>query len=229
MVKALLFDLTGTLQEFDWEKQWKLLIPIVEKELKLKIERESFKAKYQQAYEYYRLGMFKSDAGFFGLLFMQLGFNASKPQISRIARKHLQIRSRFTKLPKDYRKTLKELRKSFKLVVSSNAVSAWCYYDFKKIFGFDFAKDFDAVFFSQEHSFLKESGELFKLALKKFRLKPSEAAFVGDDYTDDMLLAKAFGLKAVFLNKKREPKGKADFAIKQLNDLPKAKEKLKSL
>jgi len=229
MVNALFFDLSDTLQDFDWQVQWRLFIPIVEKELKLKIEPESFRQKYQQCYESYRLGWLSNDTEFFELLFRQLGFNASKKQVSRIAKKHLQIRAKFTKLPKDYKKTLKELRKSFKLAVVSSGVAPWGYYDFKSIFGFDFKKDFDAVFFSSEKGFLKESGELFKLALKKFSLKPSQAAFVGNSYCDDALLAKSFGLKAVFLNRKREPKGKADLEIKELRGLLEIKEKLKSL
>jgi len=229
MVKALFFDLTDTLQDFDWQIQWKLFIPIVEKEFNLKIEPENFRQKYQQVYESYRLGWLKNDAEFFKLLFRQLGFNASKAQISRMAKKHLEIRKQFTKLPKDYKKTLNELRKSFKLVVVSSGVAPWGYYDFKSIFGFDFKKDFDAVFFSSEKGFLKESGELFKLALKKFKLRPSQAAFVGNSYCDDILLAKSFGLKAVFLNKKAEPKGKADFEVKELRGLLEINEKLKSL
>ena len=227
MVKALFFDLTETLQEFDWSRQWRLLVQMVSKELKCKIEAEDFRKKYQQVYESYRLGRISSDFEFFDLLFRQLGLNASKHQIARIARKHLEIRKSFTWLPKDYRKTLKELRKSFKLAVASSSVSDWVYHDFKKIFGFDFKKDFDAVFFSQEQGFLKESGKLFEKALKRFKLKPEEAAFVGNQYAGDVLLAKEFGLKAVFLNKKREPKGKADFAISKLADLLKIREELK--
>ncbi len=142
-------------------------------------------------------------------------------------KKHLEIRKNFTWLPKDYKKTLKELRKDFKLAVVSSGVAPWGYYDFRKIFGFDFKKDFDLVLFSSEQGFLKESGKLFALALKKFRLKPCEAAFVGNSYRDDVLLAKRFGLKTVFLNKKREPKGKADFEISELCELLKIKEGMK--
>ncbi|MDO8647707.1 MAG: HAD family hydrolase [Candidatus Diapherotrites archaeon] len=227
MVNALFFDLTDTLQEFDWSKQWKLLVPIVGKELKHDIDGEVFRQKYQQVYESYRLGWISSDFEFFDLLFKQLGLNASKRQILNIVKKHLEIRKDFTWLPKDYKKTLQALRKDFGLAVVSSGVAPWGYYDFKRIFGFDFKKDFDLVLFSSEQGFLKESGKLFELALKKFKLKPRDAAFVGNSYNDDVLLAKKFGLKTVFLNKKREPKGKSDFEISELCELLKISEALK--
>ena len=94
--------------------------------------------------------------------------------------KHLKIRKQFTWLPKKYQETLKELRKDFKLCIVSSGVSVWAYYDFKNIFGFNLKKHFDLVLFSQEQGFLKESGKLFQIALKKLRLKPKQAAFIGD-------------------------------------------------
>lgn len=232
MVKALFFDLTDTLQEFDWQKQWGLLVPMVRKELGIPINKELFVQKYQQVYESYRLGWIRNDFEFFELLFLQQGFAISKTRIAPLVKKHLEIRQHYTCLPEGYAETLKELGKEFKLAVTSSGVASWCYYDFKKIFGFDFKKDFDFVVFSSEAGFLKESGILFGLAQKKLQLNPSQAAFVGNEYASDIVTAKRFGLKTIFLNKKNIPKKKApqaDMIVTRLKDLAAIKEKLKKL
>jgi len=229
MVKALFFDLTDTLQCFDWQKQWKLFSEYLSSELGFQVDVELLKQKYQQVYESYRLGWVSKDAEFFDLLFRQLGWNADREQLKRIERKHLEIRKDFTWLPEDYVKTLEELRKQFKLAVVSSAVADWAYYDFKQVFGFDFKKHFDVVVFSQEQGFLKESGRLFEIALKKLKLKASEAAFVGNDYKADVLTARKAGLKTVFLNLKSEPQGQADLQITSLKQLVEKIPELKSL
>lgn len=229
MVKALLFDLTDTLRIFDWQKQWTLFSESFSKELGFQIDIELFRQKYQQVYESYRLGWIRNDAEFFELLFRQLGWNAAKNQLKSIEKKHLELRKEFGSLPEDYSKTLEALRKEFKLAVASSAVAGWEYHDFRNFFGFDFKKHFDAVVFSQEQGFLKESGKLFEIALKKLKLNPSEAAFVGNDYENDVLTAKKFGLKAVFLSLKSEPKGEADLQITAFKQLAEKIPELKSL
>ena len=220
MLKAIFFDLTDTLQHFDWNKQWQLLVPYVNKTLKTNIATDEFKKKYQQVYESYRLGWINDDKEFFDLLCRQLSINATKRQVIAIAKKNLSIRKRFTWLPRDYDKTLKELRKRYKLAVVSSGVATWCYHDYKRIFGFDFKKHFDLVLFSQEQGYLKDSGKLFEVALKKLRLKPGEAVFVGNDYEEDILLAKRHGLGTAYLNKEGT-KGKADYLIRELRELSK--------
>jgi len=229
MVKALFFDLTDTLQEFDWKKQWGLLVSLVEKELKQKIKPEEFINKYQAAYEIYRLGKIKSDKEFFDLLFRMLALYANKKQIGRIAAKHMELRRNYTWLPKDYDRTLTELGKYFKLGVVSSGVFPWAYYDYKHFFGFEFDKHFDLVVDSYTYNHLKESGVLFEIALKKLNLKSKDAAFVGNDYVSDVLVAKKFGLKTVFLNKTCAPKRKADISIKSLVELSKLKKELLAL
>ena len=66
MIKALFFDLTETLQNFNWDKQWKLLKIVLKK---YKVDMDEFKRTYQQVYELYRLGRIKNDREFFDLLF----------------------------------------------------------------------------------------------------------------------------------------------------------------
>ena len=228
VVKALFFDLSDTLQDFDWEKQWKLLIPLVNKELNTSISVQDFKQKYQQCYEVYRLGHLTNDELFFDLLFKQLAVETTPAQIKQIAKKHLEIRKEYTWLPEEYDETLQELGKHFKLAIVSSGVFPWGYYDYEKIFGFKMDKHFDLLVTSFDHGYLKDSGKLFPIALKKLKLTPSEVAFVGNSYEDDVLLAKKFGFKTVFLNKKNENL-KGDLTIRKLSDLRGLVTRLKEL
>jgi HAD superfamily hydrolase (TIGR01549 family) len=228
MVRALFFDLTGTLQLFDWDKQWPLLQKIIEKETNHFVSLLDLKQKYQQCYESYRLGWIKNDIDFFDLLFRQLALNVSKKQLKKIVIEHLKIRKNFTWLPKDYDITLKELRKYFRLVIVSSGCWPWGDYDFEKIFGFKMNKHFDLIVNSFEEGYLKDSGKLFEIALKKLKLKPSEVAYVGDNYKKDILLAKNFGLKTVFLNNKKI-RFNGDITITSFSNLNKKVNELKSL
>jgi len=229
MVKALFFDLTDTLQEFDWSKQWKLLLPVFEKELRQKIDKKEFITKYQLAYEVYRLGKIKNDIAFLDLLLRMLALQANKKRLAALAKKHMELRKNYTWLPKGYNKTLTELRKDFKLAVVSSGAFPWAYYDYKHFFGFEFDKHFDLVVDSYTIGHLKESGVLFEVALKKLGLKNNEVAFVGNSYKSDVLVAKKFGLKAIFLNKKNAKKGKADLSVKTLAELAKRKKEIAEL
>jgi len=218
MVKALFFDLTDTLQDFDWEKQWPLLIEIIKKETSYTIPIEDLKQRYQQAYEIYRLGKIKRDFDFFEALFRLLGLNVSKEQIEKIIPQHLEMRKNFTHLPEKYEETLIKLRKHFKLAIVSSGVWPWGDYDYEKIFGFEMKKHFDLIVNSYNEGYLKDSGKLFEIALNKLDLKPSEVAYVGDSYEKDILLAKAYGMKTIFLNKKKESL-QGDITIKELKNL----------
>ncbi|MDD3083494.1 MAG: HAD hydrolase-like protein [Candidatus ainarchaeum sp.] len=151
-------------------------------------------------------------------MFKQLAINLPKKKIKLIAKKHLEIRKNFTWLPKNYNETLSELKKHFKLVIVSSGVWPWGNYDFEKIFGFKMKKHFDFIVNSFEYGFLKDSEMLFKIALKKTGLKKKDVAFVGNSYEDDILLAKKFGLKTIFLNKNNKNK-KGDLTIISLKEL----------
>ena len=228
MVKALFFDLTDTLQNFDWDKQWPLLIKAIKEETSHELDLFDLKKYYQQTYEIYRLGKIKNDFEFFDLLFRQLAINISDKQIEKIVVRHLAIRKEFTWLPEKYEETLNELSKHFKLVIVSSGVWPWGDYDYEKIFGFPMKKHFDLIVNSYEEGYLKDSGKLFDIALKKLSLAPNEVAFVGDNYEKDILLAKQYGMKTVFLNKKDEAL-QGDITIRQLSDLVKKLKEVKSL
>jgi putative hydrolase of the HAD superfamily len=228
MVKTLFFDLTDTLQNFDWSKQWPLLQEIIQKETSYKITIDELKKYYQQTYEFYRIGKIRTDLEFFDLLFKQMALNVTSEQIEKIVPQHLEMRKQFTWLPDKYDETLTALRKHFKLAIVSSGVWPWGDYDYEKIFGFEMGKHFDLITNSYVEGFLKDSGKLFEIAFEKLNVKPGDVAFVGDNYEKDILLAKKFGMKTVFLNKKNESL-EGDITIEKLSDLLELVEELKNL
>ena len=218
MVKALFFDLTDTLQNFDWNKQWVLIQEVIMEITGDEVPIDLLKKYYQQTYDLYRLGKIKDDFEFFDLVFRQLAMNISNDQIKKIVFKHLEIRKEFTWLPENYDKTLTELAKHFKLGIVSSGVWPWGEYDYEQIFGFEMSKHFDLIVNSCAEGYLKDSGKLFDVALRKLDIGPSEVAYVGDSYEKDILLAKAYGMKTIFLNKKKESL-QGDITIKELKNL----------
>ena len=94
----------------------------------------------------------------------------------------------------------------------------WGDYDYEKIFGFKMKKHFDLIVNSFEEGYLKDSTKLFDIALEKMDFEPSEVAYVGDSYEKDVLLAKQYGMKTIYLNKKKESR-QGDITIEKLSDL----------
>lgn len=60
------------------------------------------------------------------------------------------------------------------------------------------AKFFDDAVFSCEVGLLKPDKRIYRLAVKRLGLRPSECVFVGDGGSDELTGAKAVGMKTVF-------------------------------
>lgn len=73
---------------------------------------------------------------------------------------------------------------------------------------------------------LKPDPKIFKLALKKLKVRPSEAVMVGDTYQDDVLVAKKVGMNAIWLLRKKHNSYSSTnfdyrYKIKKLDELGK--------
>ncbi len=68
----------------------------------------------------------------------------------------------------------------------------------------DIEKYFPLVVTSIEFGKRKPSPEIFRHALDKLNIKPSEAVFVGDNYKDDYMGATAVGLKCFLIDTKNQ-------------------------
>jgi putative hydrolase of the HAD superfamily len=108
-------------------------------------------------------------------------------------------------------KVLTDLKKKYKIVLLSNSTSEAR----NVIEKFKIEDCFDLIFISCEQGKLK--ADLFKEALKKLKLKPEDAVMVGDSTHTDMEGAEKVGIKGILLD--RRNKREYEHKIVSLNDL----------
>lgn len=68
----------------------------------------------------------------------------------------------------------------------------------RKLVALGLQDDIDCLVTSEEAGVEKPSPEIFELCLKKLRMKPEEICFVGDTYERDVKGAAAMGMRAIF-------------------------------
>lgn len=119
------------------------------------------------------------------------------------------------------RETIEKLKKRFKIAIISDAPKekAWLRL---VLMGID--NMFDVIVTFEDTGKRKPSKLPFLVALKKLRVKPEEALFVGDSISKDMVGAKAVGMKTALalygrtLIPRKKPK-EVDYMIKKISDL----------
>ena len=79
---------------------------------------------------------------------------------------------------------------------------------------------FDFAIYSSDVPFRKPHPSIFQLAISRFELEPEEILFVGDSLSADILGAQAVGMKAAWLNRKKEQaESGSDYELGSLEDL----------
>ena len=73
---------------------------------------------------------------------------------------------------------------------------------------------------SSDHGFLKPHPSIFRAALDLMRVKPEDAAMVGDSFAHDIVGAQAVGMRAILLARNGAPAGVEVPVITSLNELP---------
>jgi len=210
MKKAILFDLTNTLQLFDWEKMEKGLSEII----------PNFSLQtYKKYYNEYQSGKIKNDKQFFEKILAERKEKFVGKQIEEIIQKHYSIRKNFVFLPENLQTTLSELKKDFSLAVLSNGIADWAQNDWEML-GFPDKKIFETEIYSQNTCILKPEKRAFEIALQKIGVKAEQAVMVGDSEEEDMQGAKQAGLSTVWLKKERGKNCEyADYVIWNLEEL----------
>ncbi|MEM4230640.1 MAG: HAD-IA family hydrolase, partial [Candidatus Pacearchaeota archaeon] len=115
---------------------------------------------------------------------------------------------------------LKKLKKKYKLAIISDAprVNAW-----SRLLAMKIDKFFDVVVTKSDVKVQKPSSKIFNVALKKLKVKPSEAIMVGDRIERDIKGARALGIKTCFARygnpKAKKGKSRADWEIESVGEL----------
>lgn len=93
------------------------------------------------------------------------------------------------------REVLDELAPRFRLAALSDAQSPWALPEMRAV---GIAGYFDPIVVSGDHGFRKPDPRLFAKALRRMRLGPRDALFVGNDMYRDVHGARQAGLRTVF-------------------------------
>lgn len=226
MAKAIIFDMTQTLQRFDFsrmQKEFHKIIKAIPQAKKIPIKQ--FMKAYFKNYDLYQTRKITNDNDFCTRIFSEFRICLTKKCRDFFVREHLKRRKKFIRLAPRLKETLSALKRAgFKLGLLSNGVKNWVGFDWRFL-GFNPKSFFSVQVYSQETRKTKPNPAMYELILKKMRLKPSETVFVGDNYEHDILGPKKAGMKTIWLNKLGKKK-KADFAIRKLTELPKLKNRL---
>jgi len=223
MATAIIFDMTQTLQIFDFpkmQKEFHDIIKAIPAARKIPISR--FMKAYFKNYDSYQAGKINNDWDFCKGIFSGLGISLGKKQTAFFIRNHLERRKKFMRLAPRMKETLHSLKRAgFKLGLLSNGVKNWVGFDWRFL-GIKTKSFFAAEIYSQETGKTKPNPAMYRAILKKMKVKAHKAVFVGDNYAHDVIGPKKTGMKAVWLNKGGK-KGKADFAIRNIAGLLKLK------
>lgn len=217
-IKAIIFDLDNTLIDF-WNFKYKCVNAALDSMIKegLNIKKEkarkiiySLFKEYGMEYEYI----------FQKFLIKVIG----KVDYRLLSYALLSYRKERSALLIPYpgvKKTIKKLKKKYKVAIISDAPKekAWL-----RLVLMDIDRLFDVVITFDNTKKKKPNKLPFLLALKKLKVNPEEALFVGDSIRKDMKGANSVGMKTALalygrtLIPKKKPKT-ADFVLKKINDL----------
>lgn len=79
---------------------------------------------------------------------------------------------------------------------------------------------FDSILVSEWEGMKKPDPRIFEKALRQLKIKPEEAIFIGDHPTNDIMAAKAVGLKTIWKKDDYWPAPAADYVIDDLAEIP---------
>jgi putative hydrolase of the HAD superfamily len=213
VIKAVLFDLDGTLYDRDrlaealFAEQYDAFAGALPG-----LARERFLLDVHEMDDH---GHGEKEPGYRRLV-QAWGLEAGLAE--RLIEHFWSIYDKHLELPEDTSRTLRALRKrGLKLGVVTNGPG---FRQRRKIAALGLADAFDAILVSEEEGVCKPEAELFRRALARCGVAPHEALFVGDHPIADVEGAHRAGLKAVWKAVPYWPPVIAEApAIRQLSEL----------
>jgi len=196
MIKAIIFDLWGTLfyDDIKGKHPFKIFAERIGQDFEDYGYLKIFEKHLMQE-KHYNLEIP------IRLILKELGIQANDKLISKL----IGLLKKKGVSPKPYpetMETLKELkRQNYKLGLVTNTF----YHSYKRLNDkFKIDSLFDVILKSYETGILKPDPKVFKLMLKKLKVKKTEALMVGDSLEDDVKAAEKFGIKGILVDRKNK-------------------------
>jgi putative hydrolase of the HAD superfamily len=152
----------------------------------------------------------------------RLGYNydVSSPVVAAATGEFCEEFMKYVRIDVDTKNMLKALHGKYKLGIISNFAIPECVLTLLSRSGID--AYFDLVIVSGAVNKRKPAEEIFKTALTLLGISASEAVFVGDTIDADIEGPKAVGMKAVYIERRKQKvseKFQPDLSIKSLKEL----------
>ena len=219
MIKLISFDLDGTLVDntnldvvFWYEEVPKLYAQ------KNKIPLE--KAKRIVRKEYDKVGPYNLNWYRPSFWFGKFGFNRPHGKVISDMKKCVELYS-------ETKKVLNKLNKKYPLIVITNSSNELVKY---KIHAESISEYFRYVFSAiDDFQIVKKDPRIFRTMLKIFKIKPKQMVHVGDDWDFDYLAPKKLGIRAFYLDRKKEKPKNSDIVhdlkefAERINEIEKGK------
>ncbi len=196
MIKAIIFDLWGTLfyDDVKGKHPFKIFAERIGQDFEDYGYLKIFEKHLMQE-KHYNLEIPVR------LILKELGIQANDKLISEL----IGLLKKKGVSPKPYpetMETLKELkRQNYKLGLVTNTF----YHSYKRLNDkFKIDSLFDVILKSYETGILKPDPKIFKLMLKKLKVRKTEALMVGDSLEDDVKAAEKFGIKGILVDRKNK-------------------------
>ncbi len=128
---------------------------------------------------------------------------------------------KYVSMDENAKSALRELHLTYRLGIVSNFAIPECVS--KLLEQQELTGLFDVVIVSAAVNKRKPHPEIFKIALRKLNLSPTEAAFVGDTVEADIQGAQEAGMKTVYIERRPQKElenTKPDQTIRNLSELP---------
>lgn len=234
MIKAILFDINGTLSEI-WTSEvddnlYRTVSNFLDfqgvKISPLKLKQEYFAINERQRLndeehaEFDIVALFAEIIEKYQTPFTKTLSATKLKQLPLITAELYRGASRFSlKLYDGVQETLDKLRKKYKLACVSDAQSAWALPELNSVGLLDY---FSPIIVSGDYGYRKPDQRLFKKALTTLKVKPSEAIFVGNDLLRDVYGANEAGMTSVFFKSNQgdhEYKATPDYTMTEFKEL----------
>lgn len=121
------------------------------------------------------------------------------------------------------RQVLDELHADYRMAAISDGQSLWALPELRRV---GLGDDFEFTLVSSDFGFRKPDRRLFRVALDKFELSPSEVIFIGNDMFRDIWGGDQVGMKTVFFQSNqgdwKTQGAEPDYIIYNFSELPEA-------
>ena len=148
-------------------------------------------------------------------------FDVTNPIVVEATNEFCEEFMKYVCLDVDTVPTLRTLCEKYRLGMISNFAIPECIHKLLKTN--DIASLFDVIIISGAVNKRKPAAEIFKSALELMNISAQEAVFVGDTIDADIKGAKAIGMRAIYIERrKQKPSEKylPDHTIKRLSEIP---------